>query len=333
MVSGKIEVKKYMMDGMGFAIKDEDERLVTAPVLLPGCKDCDFENGENVLTEKQVQNIAFGYMEHRIVDQNHDYNTTKQSRGYPVESWLLREPTTLHLVSGKTVTYPRGTWMATSKVTDDETWEDVKNGTYKGYSVTAIPKEIADKLKNSSKARVLIKDLDDPVGYTISICKEPCVYDAQFVTVKEDGGAMDEHEKMNELMDELINPSEKAGATFSSENVGVLEKILTYVQGMLDKVKPKEEEKTKQNITGKSKGDQIVLKEVDNLLYQMQYVVDQLTYLPPNVLDVLIARDAEFITNLYTNLLTGIMELVDMMVAEEMAETPEEEATENANGM
>ena len=37
---------------------DDGTILLTAPVLIPNARDCDFENGETPLTEEQVKHVV-----------------------------------------------------------------------------------------------------------------------------------------------------------------------------------------------------------------------------------------------------------------------------------
>lgn len=164
--------------------KDEKKRLLTAPVLVPDRPDCDACRGEEPLTAEKIERMAYSYMEnYRIVDKLHDYHTTKQNVAYPVASWILEEPATYKNIRGDTVQLPEGTWMATVKVADDQTWSKIESGEYNGFSVTALSNSVAELM--AGKERVLIKDLEDPVGYTISIVPEPCVHEAIFCSIKE----------------------------------------------------------------------------------------------------------------------------------------------------
>ena len=147
--------------------KDATKRLITAPVLIPYCDDCDAKRGEKQLSPEDIEFMSHEFMtKHRIVDKLHDYAQTRENIADVVESWQTREVQKFKNIFGEEKEYPKGTWMATTKVTDDATWDKVEKGEYTGYSVTALPKNFADQL--AAKDRVLIKDLDTPVGYTIS---------------------------------------------------------------------------------------------------------------------------------------------------------------------
>jgi hypothetical protein len=40
---------------------------------------------------------------------------------------------------------PRGTWMASYKINDEETWQKIKNGELNGYSIAGNFIEVAHK--------------------------------------------------------------------------------------------------------------------------------------------------------------------------------------------
>tara|TARA_R110000744_G_scaffold220662_5_gene339490 strand:- start:1268 stop:1876 length:609 start_codon:yes stop_codon:yes gene_type:complete len=81
-----------------------------------------------------------------------------------VESWLVDDPK-----MDKSVKYgidvPKGTWMISMKVNNDKVWKEVKDGTYKGFSIEGFfsdsasnrPKEqIEEDLSKDKKAEQLI---------------------------------------------------------------------------------------------------------------------------------------------------------------------------------
>ena len=81
--------------------------------------------------------------------------------------------------------YPKGTWIATTRIDDEEEIERALNGEYNGYSITTVSKKFADRQMQLPR-RVLMKDIKEPVGFTISLVRNPCVKGAKFCSMKED---------------------------------------------------------------------------------------------------------------------------------------------------
>ena len=85
-----------------------------------------------------------------------------------VESWLVDDPK-----MDKSVKYgldlPEGTWMISMKVNNDEVWKEVKDGTYKGFSIEGFfsdqanrPKEqIEEELSKDQISKNLIIKIKD----------------------------------------------------------------------------------------------------------------------------------------------------------------------------
>jgi hypothetical protein len=64
-----------------------------------------------------------------------------------VESWLIEDE---KMDKSKLYGFnlPKGTWMISMKVDNDEVWQDVKDGKVKGFSIEGY---FADKLENSPR--------------------------------------------------------------------------------------------------------------------------------------------------------------------------------------
>ena len=44
---------------------------LTAPVMIPGAKDCDYKNGEPPLTTEQIRQFAKSYEQYKFIDHEH----------------------------------------------------------------------------------------------------------------------------------------------------------------------------------------------------------------------------------------------------------------------
>ena len=96
--------------------KSRDSLLITAPVLVPGERDCEFIYGEEPLTESQIRQIAHEYLaNYSLVDKNHEFFETREVMGVPVESYITNEPISLKGLDGTVNEYPKGTWIVPPK--------------------------------------------------------------------------------------------------------------------------------------------------------------------------------------------------------------------------
>jgi hypothetical protein len=185
--------------------------LLTAPVMIPGAKDCDWINGEPPLTAEQIQEFAKSYEKYRFIDHEHGLTRNGTRIGEPVNSFLLTEDTTMTLLDGSMKSYPRGSWFVTSHITNPEAIRLALGGGYTGYSASVFTKSRADEylaaLKSdkgaplpcsckdvSSSGNSLIRDVPDPVVLSVSLVKSPCLHDSKFCEVNK-GEIMEEDVK------------------------------------------------------------------------------------------------------------------------------------------
>ena len=130
---------------------DAEKRILLGPALIPNKQIYreDDENGQYYIwfsdnTIRKASELFF--------KNNHQkdatYEHAKPIQGMTVvESWLIEDPE-----KDKSAVYnfslPKGTWMMSMKVDNDEVWEQVKGGTIKGFSIEGY---FADKLKMSKR--------------------------------------------------------------------------------------------------------------------------------------------------------------------------------------
>jgi hypothetical protein len=179
-------------------IKTNDDGTIylTAPVLIPYARDCDYENGETPLTESQVRAFKESYDNYGFVDHEHGLTRDGRKIGEPSKSILLDHDTTFTTFDGTETMYPGGTWLLTTHITDDEAISEAMKGYYTGYSPSILPRASADKYlealksghgdecscKNqiSSMGNSLIKDVPDPVVLSVSLTRQPCLHESKF---------------------------------------------------------------------------------------------------------------------------------------------------------
>ena len=227
---------------------------LTAPVMIPGAKDCDYENGEPPLTASQIQAFKESYDTYAFVDHEHkltrkpnglsyiDANFNGRKIGEPSTSIILDQDTTFTLYDGTQKTYPNGTWMLTTHITDDEAISEAMKGYYTGYSPSILSRSSADKYlqalkankecacKNqvSSMGNSLIKDITDPVVLSVSLTRQPCLHESKFC------------EMNGEIMEEEVSLKSKIltamGMTEEAEVIALKSEV-TELKGEIEAMK------------------------------------------------------------------------------------------------
>lgn len=109
--------------------KNEEQQIVTAPVLIPDKPD---RHGD-VVSKDNIEEVAFDFLANY---QNVDIMHTLKNVGVPVESYLAPEDLTFE---GKEV--PEGSWMLSVKVTNQDVWEEVRKGNLTGFSIYGAAEE------------------------------------------------------------------------------------------------------------------------------------------------------------------------------------------------
>ena len=218
---------------------------LTAPVMIPGARDCDYINGEPPLTKEQIQTFAKSYEKYQFIDHEHGLTRNGQKIGEPVNSFLLNHDTSFNTINGSK-TYPSGTWMMTSHLTDEAAIQNAMDGDYTGYSVSVFSRDRADQYLEALKTdehtpmptacktinsggNALIKDINDPVVLSVSLVKSPCLHDSMFCEL--DGDIMtDEVKSMKSKILEAMGMGEAAEVEALKSEVVSLESKIDEMQ-------------------------------------------------------------------------------------------------------
>ena len=218
---------------------------LTAPVMIPEAHDCDYKNGETPLTKEQISQFAKTYEKYQFIDHEHGLTRNGVRIGEPINSFLLTEDTTLDTLDGSH-TYPSGTWMVTSHITDDTAIQNALSGGYTGYSASVFTQSRADEylaaLKSNpdtelpcsckdinSTGNSLIKDVPNPVVLSVSLVKSPCLHDSKFCEL--DGDIMtDEVKSMKSKILDAMGMSEQAEVEALKSQVVSLESKIDEMQ-------------------------------------------------------------------------------------------------------
>jgi len=287
-ITGKypqINVSKKSKEIRGTILKQEDEEekmIVSGAVLIPDEEDTDGD----VISKEKIEEVAHEWMlNYRNVDLQHTLNNV----AYPVESYLLKETKEVTSLDGQVMELPAGTWMVSVKVDDDDTWEAIKDGRMRGFSIMGVPKEnIGSVIKSESALkRTTLADIEDSGrDWTVpffSIVDEPAVPKGRIVSIKskekEDKGfwqtlksifITDKSEEDTEIEEEEVNTenSEKGGADMDKEQLTEIlkefkEELLSDVDEKLESVKSEEVEEEVEKEVEEEEVEEVEEEEVE----------------------------------------------------------------------
>ena len=214
---------------------------LTAPVMIPEAHDCDYINGETPLNSTQIRDFKESYDKYGFVDHEHGLTRNGRKIGTPSKSIILDQDTTFTLYDGTQKTYPAGTWMLTTNVTDKEAISEAMKGYYTGYSPSVLPRAKADKYLQALKAskecackninsmgNSLIKDVPDPVVLSVSLTKQPCLHESKFCEIESD--TMEEEISLKSKILTAMGMSEEAEVVALKSQVSELENKIEAMQ-------------------------------------------------------------------------------------------------------
>ena len=126
---------------LNFAVNDEEQRIITGAVMIPDKLVYRNEKGKDfyvVATKDTVYDAAQKFASenrNRRIKLTHETNTNT-SDVFIFESFVTNENRVKEVVNFEHL--PIGTWFITCKVESDEVWNQVKQGTFNGFSLEAL---------------------------------------------------------------------------------------------------------------------------------------------------------------------------------------------------
>jgi hypothetical protein len=179
---------------------------VAGPIMLPETPDCDYPDGEELLSDKKIQDFILSFKDYNIIDYEHqftnpDSNYFLKNIGTPNRIFTIDKNLTFIDVADTNITVPKGTAWLECDINDEVVEKEIDDKLIVAFSITVAEEEDADyfkKLYNSTlvgksdtkralevhnritQKRTLIKDIVNPAMFTVSVVKFPCVYKARF---------------------------------------------------------------------------------------------------------------------------------------------------------
>ena len=131
---------------------EEDQQIVVGPLMIPDKLILRVDEDNNpyyvFFSEDTVKKIAYKLMKQKNLDAlNIEHDPNNLVEGHMLETWLVEDPAKdKQQVYG--FNFPKGTWMGQYKVEDLSTWNKIKEGNIKGFSIEGF---FQDKFIQASK--------------------------------------------------------------------------------------------------------------------------------------------------------------------------------------
>jgi len=149
-------------NNLTFAKVDEEKRMLISPALIPDKQifrhdpntDSDYYVFFSKDTVRQASELYLKNNNHHKATQEH---SERVSGVLTVESWIIDDPK-----MDKSALYgfslPKGTWMVSMRITNDEIWKEIKSGTLKGLSIEGYFTDKMEKMAETTPTDQQILD-------------------------------------------------------------------------------------------------------------------------------------------------------------------------------
>jgi len=146
---------------VSFEVFNNEQRLVAGPAMIPDKmiirrNEITGEVYYVYFTAETIKKLQQKFMQEKLLDKTNIEHGRKFLNGVDVvESWIVEDPK-LDKQQVFGMDYPKGTWMCIIKVNDDATWEKVKEGKLKGFSVQGY---FLEKAKFNAETHKVLEDI------------------------------------------------------------------------------------------------------------------------------------------------------------------------------
>jgi hypothetical protein len=140
----------------------EERRMLYGAALVPDKHIMRLDgNGDEfyIMFEKEtIMKCAHQFLKQNLQHQHTFEHEHPVSGCVVVESWIVESEQDKSRHLGLDV--PVGTWMIGTKVDDDSIWEEVKNGSIRGFSIEGMFNEIGLSMSTPSNEDLFIAELE-----------------------------------------------------------------------------------------------------------------------------------------------------------------------------
>lgn len=140
---------------------DDEKRVVTGPLIIPNKmilrRNADGTPYYVFFSKATIRKMAekfFRLNKHNNTDKNHDWEVTTNNT--LIESWISESPQ-YDKAYHHGFSLPAGTWYVSYKINDDSTWDDIKSGKLKGFSLAGpfIERLATEKIHNQTLSKII----------------------------------------------------------------------------------------------------------------------------------------------------------------------------------
>tara|TARA_R110000803_G_scaffold63325_2_gene123950 strand:- start:319 stop:1254 length:936 start_codon:yes stop_codon:yes gene_type:complete len=147
-----------------FAAVDDTKNLLLGAVLIPEqriYRNMDGNEFEMKFSADTIERLAHNFQKQSFQNNSSLEHETKLSDVTFAETWIVQD-TENDKSNAFGKTYPKGTWVAMSKVSD-EVYAKAKSGEIKGFSIDALLQLTEVKFKNEVNMSVETKSITDAI--------------------------------------------------------------------------------------------------------------------------------------------------------------------------
>ena len=154
-----------------FKVVDEEQRIVSGPFMVAGQEifRTDNEIGDHlvVFTAKTIKQIRNKFIKTHTNDMVNLMHDTEVSGVYIAEQFLIDKRRDQGTPKGHEK-LPEGSWFGSMLIENEEVWQQVKDGTFKGFSIEGIFERATEEHKPGN-LEDLFRALEEVIG-KIKIC-------------------------------------------------------------------------------------------------------------------------------------------------------------------
>lgn len=206
---------------------NDEKRLIIGPALIPDKPIYRYMNGKEFyisFDSQTIQEMASSYLRNGQITLEHSEDT---DGAYIVESWIKTNE--LDKSNEYGFNEPIGTWFLTIKIIDDQIWQGIKDGTYKGFSIEAMI-NMSKETNFIDELKKMIDEFLNPKDEEVQMEETPIVEEDELSKLKEENESIkaenedlkskiEEQSKEIETKDNEINDLKKQIDDLTNKNV------------------------------------------------------------------------------------------------------------------